>query len=193
MRLKPSFHKNWGRGNSHQKFHNKGNSDQKTAVTVTKNWAPDVLCIRCGRGGHTASLCHSRWPNLPQNTQVQNTAPDAVPKVIVLSNEHPNSKLDRESHGIMHEKLAPFCVNAILCTNKGTRRLVVFLRDSGGLQSLVSKECLNAGDYIDTLDYRLIQRILGQPTEIPLVEVSVESDKLSGKIMCGLVATLHME
>jgi len=76
-----SFNKNWGRGNSHQKFHKKGNSDQKTAVPVTKNWAPDVLCIRCGRGGHTASLCCSRWPNLHQNTQVQNTALEAVPKV----------------------------------------------------------------------------------------------------------------
>src|SRR6218665_1849052 len=31
---------------------------------------------------------------------------------------------------------------------------------------------------------------LGQPTEIPLVEISVESDKLSGKILCGLIDTL---
>src|SRR6218665_1435595 len=120
MRLKPSFHKNWGRGNSHQKFHNKGNSDQKTAVTVTKNWAPEVLCIRCGRGGHTASLCHSRWPNLHQQTQVQNTALDTVPRVIALVTKHQNYKLSRESQGIVHENLAPFCVNANLCTIKGT-------------------------------------------------------------------------
>ena len=61
--------------------------------------------------------------------------------------------------------------------NTTAGRLVVLLHDSGALQSLVSKECLNAGDYVDTLEYRLIQGILGQPTEIPLVEVSVESDK----------------
>ena len=74
---------------------------------------------------------------------------------------------------MVHEKLAPFCVNAVLCTNKGARRPVELLRDSGALQSLVSKECLNAADYIDTLEHRLIPEILGQPTGIPLVEVSV--------------------
>src|SRR6218665_2316127 len=47
-----SFHKTWGRGNSH---HNKGIYHNKaTAVPITKNWAPEVVCIRCGRGGHTA-------------------------------------------------------------------------------------------------------------------------------------------
>ena len=55
-----SFHKNWGRGNPQQKFHNKGTTEIKTAVPLTRNWAPDVLCIRCGRGGLTASLCLSR-------------------------------------------------------------------------------------------------------------------------------------
>src|SRR6218665_1396051 len=184
------FHKNWGPGSSHQKYHHMGDSDQKTAVPVTKNWAPEVLCIRCGGGGHTASLCRSRWPNLHQNTQVPNTALDTVPKVIALVTKHLNSKLDRESHGMVHAKLAPFCMNATLCTNKGTRWPVVLLRDSGTLQSLVSKKCLDAGDYLDTLEYRLIQEILGQPTEVPLVEVRIESDKLSGKILCGLVENL---
>ena len=55
------------------------------------------------------------------------------------------------------------------------------------------KKCLAAEDYLDTLEYRLIQRILGQPTEVPLVEVRIESDKLSGKILCGLVENLPHE
>jgi len=180
-----SFHKNWSRGNSHQKYHNKGTTDVKTDVPLTRNWAPDVLCIRCGRGGHTASLCRSRWPNLNLNTQVQDTAPDTEPMVACLVTQHPNSKLDLESHSVVHEKLAPFCATAIFCTNKGARGPIVLLRHSGALQSLVSKECLNAGDYLDTLEHRLIQGNLGQPTEITLVEVSVESDKLSGKFYVG--------
>src|SRR6218665_977648 len=45
-----TFHRNGGRGTFHQKYHHKGN--HKTAVPVTKNWAQEVLCIRCGRGGH---------------------------------------------------------------------------------------------------------------------------------------------
>jgi len=66
----------------------------------------------------------------------------------------------------------------------------VLLRDSEALQSLVSKECLAAGDYTDTLEHRLVQGIFGQPTEIPLVDVVIEFDKFSGKILCGLIDTL---
>jgi len=40
------------------------------------------------------------------------------------------------------------------------------------------------------MEHRLIQEIFGQPTEIPLVEVDVESDKLSWKILCGIIDTL---
>ena len=97
-------------------------------------------------------------------------------------NKTPKFAIVPENQGLVHTNLAPFCVNATLCTNKGARRPVVLLRDSGALQSLVSKKCLAAGDYVDTLEYRLIQGILRQPTEVPLVEVRIESDKLSGKI-----------
>ena len=62
----------------------------------------------------------------------------------------------------------------------------MFLRNSGALQFFVSKECLTAGDYNDMLE----QGIFGQPTEIPLVEVNAESDKLSGNIFCGLIDKL---
>ena len=91
---------------------------------------------------------------------------------------------------MVHKKLTPFCANAILCTNKEARWPVVLLRDSRPLQSLVSKECHNAGDYVDTLGNRLIQGFSGQPTEISRVEVSVEFDKLSGNILCGLIDSL---
>jgi len=134
-----TFHKNGGRGTFHQKYHHKGNNNHKTAVPVTKNWAPEVLCIRCGRGGHTASVCYAKKPIVHPQTQMQNTAFDTAPKTIALVTKHPNLQLCRENQGLVHTNLAPFCVNATLCTNKGTRRPVILLRDSGALQSLVSK------------------------------------------------------
>src|SRR6218665_1312836 len=121
---------------------------------------------------------------------MQNTAFDAAAKPISLVTKHQNLQLCRESQGLVHTNLAPFCVNATLCTNKGSRRPVVLLQDSGALQSLVSKKCLDAGDYVDTLEYRLIHGILGQPTEVPLVEVRIESDKLPGVILFLLVENL---
>src|SRR6218665_3382946 len=118
-----TFHKNGGRGTLHQKYHHKGN--HKTAVPVTKSWAQEVLCIRCGRGGHTASVCYAKKPFGHPQTQTQNTAFDAAAKPISLVTKHQISQLSRENQGLVHKNLAPFCVNATLCTNKGSRRPVV--------------------------------------------------------------------
>ena len=46
--------------NSQQHFKAKG----VITKPVIQNWtAPDVLCIRCDQGGHTASVCRSKWSN----------------------------------------------------------------------------------------------------------------------------------
>lgn len=41
----------------------------------------------------------------------------------------------------VHDRYAPCCATATLCTNDGIRRDTIFLRDSGSLQSLASEEC----------------------------------------------------
>jgi len=97
-----SVHKNWSRGDSQQKFQNKGTTEVNQAVPLTRNWAPDVLCIRCGRGGNSASLCRSGWPNTHQIA-----APETKPKVTLLV-QQPNSKLKPAIHRVVHEQLAPF-------------------------------------------------------------------------------------
>ena len=58
---------------------------------------------------------------------------------------------------------------------------------SGSLQSLVSRESLRPGDFVDTGENRLIQGILGSPSEIPLVEIDLKNDQISGRFLCGLV------
>src|SRR6218665_3477737 len=59
------------------------------------------------------------------------------------------------------------------------------------MTALASKECFSEGDYFDTSKHRLKQGIFGIPTEIPLVEIDFENDKFQGKILCGLVDSLH--
>ena len=63
----------------------------------------------------------------------------------------------------------------------------MYLRDSGSLESLVLKQCLSVGDYLNTRENRLIQGIFGYPTEIPLVKIDFENDEVQGKFLCGLV------
>src|SRR6218665_987894 len=72
----------------------------------------------------------------------------------------------------------------------GERRDIVYLRDSGSLQTLASKQCFSEGDYVDTSEHRLIQGIFGIPTKIPLVEIGFRNVRLQGKILCGLVDSL---
>lgn len=43
------------RGKSHHNFKCKGNSNKP----FVRNWAPEVLCIGCGRRGNTASVCRT--------------------------------------------------------------------------------------------------------------------------------------
>ena len=90
----------------------------------------------------------------------------------------------------MHDSYTPYCATAIYRTNNGEQRDIVYLRDSGSLQTLASRQCFSEDDYVDTSENRLIQGIFGIPTEIPLVEIDFQNEKLQGKILCGLVDSL---
>jgi len=83
----------------------------------------------------------------------------------------------------VHERYVPYCANAILRTTQRIQRLVVFLRASGSLQSLASRESLKPGNFMDTGENRLIQGILGSPSEIPLVEINIENDQISARFL----------
>ena len=84
----------------------------------------------------------------------------------------------------------PYCATATYCTNKGERRDIVYLRDSGSLQALASKECFSEDNYFDTSKHWLIHGIFGIPTELFLFEIDFQYDKLQGKILCELIDSL---
>ena len=49
------------------------------------------------------------------------------------------------------------------------------LRDSGSLQSLISRDKLSSHDYVDTGESRLIKGVTGDVVRVPLVEVEFQS------------------
>jgi len=49
------------------------------------------------------------------------------------------------------------------------------LRDSGSLQSLISRDKLSAHDYVDTGESRFIKGVTGDVVRVPLVEVDLRS------------------
>jgi len=60
------------------------------------------------------------------------------------------------------------------------------LRDSGSLQSLISREKLSSHDYVDTGESRLIKGVTGDVVRVPLVEVDLQSKYGTGKYLFGL-------
>ena len=64
------------------------------------------------------------------------------------------------------------------------------LRDSGSLQSLISREKLSAHYYVDTGESRLIKGVTGDVLRVPLVEVDLQSKFGTVKYLFGLVYRL---
>ena len=142
-----------------------------------------VRCGKCGRAGHIAPYCRT-FPNTSSNFRAGNDTTlqlEQQPKPVCLC----DNRLSE-----VEERYAPYCATATLFTDEGVRKPVVFLRDSGAMQSLISKEYLQKGDYSDMCENRLIQGVLGGPTEIPLVEINLENDRVNGKFLCGMVDSL---
>jgi len=64
------------------------------------------------------------------------------------------------------------------------------LRDSGSLQSLISRDKLSAHDYVDTGESRLIKGVTGDFVREPLGEVDLQSKFGTSKYLFGLVDRL---
>src|SRR6218665_4016527 len=162
-------------------FHNSRARGRITQRAHLRGFSHNVPCARCSRHGHLASNCQTILPYVAPNLDA------AYPVGLVTTNQNLScrSRLSK-----VHDSYTPSCATVIYRTNNGERRDIVYLRDSGSLQTLASKQCFSEGDYVDTSEHRLIQGIFGIPTEIPLVEIDFQNEKLQRKILCGLVDSL---
>jgi len=78
---------------------------------------------------------------------------------------------------------------ATLTSPDQTQRSLTVLRDSGSLQSLISRDKLCFHDYVDT-ESRLIIEVTGDVVRVPLVEVDLQSKYGTFKYLFGLVDRL---
>ena len=65
-----------------------------------------------------------------------------------------------------------WCTATLTSPDQSQRSLTV-LRDSGSLQSLISRDKLSSHDYVDTGESRLIKGVTGDVVRVPLVEVDL--------------------
>ena len=181
--------------NSNQNSPTNLNSNGRKSPTVRrkpafpKEFSSGPPCGFCGRKGHFFGNCFARRDRQNALSSAANVNQvDASPVELVshVVTEHTVS-LDGSE---VHRKYLPFCESGLVYDCGGSRREVVMLRDTGALQSLVSKECLNACEFRETGEDRLIQGVVGKAVQVPLVEVRVQGHLVSGVIRCGLVDKL---
>ena len=68
----------------------------------------------------------------------------------------------------------------------GSKILIKMLRDSGSLISLISSECAELCDYIDTKDTMLIKGITKEVLEVAIIQIKLSSNVMDGNIKVGI-------
>ena len=147
-----------------------------------------VVCFYCKKAGHVMSICRQK---------LANEASKASSSINLVSTRQGSTKV-RENQVISKQnstvRVDPgykqYCLTAALIKPDGSQKEVTLLRDTGALQSLISKQASSCDDYVDTGEYRLIRGIAGDTIRVPLVEVQFQDNRLNGKYLLGLVDRL---
>lgn len=166
---------------------NKPNNDSKEdkPFKTSKN----VVCFYCRKPGHTISNCAKRLAkeasktSTPINLIARKQEIPMVEKPVANKNEL-----------ILDIAIDPgykdYCINVTLVKPDSSHRNITLLRDTGALQSLLSKETFSDNDYVETNEYRLIRGVSGQTLRVPLVEVTFVGEHVNGTFVLGLIDKL---
>src|SRR6218665_3834631 len=109
----------------------------------------------------------------------------------VLQNQH--FQIPNSYSTTVNEQYIPFCAEVTIRTTEGPQRPVTLLRNTGAMQSLVSRKPFQPFEYVDTNENRLIKEVLDQAVAVLLVEISARSDQGDGTILCDLIDELPQE
>ena len=169
---------NVGKGKSSLNF-NRGTGKKASF----NRYSPEINCLNCGKRGHSMQSCHALKPvGAPMSAPLTEVAEP------VLQNQH--FQFSNSDSTTVNEQYIPFRAKVNICTTEVTHRPVTLLRDTGAMQSLVSRKRFQPFEYVDTSENRLTKGVLGQAAAVPLVEISVRSDQGDGTILCGLINEL---
>jgi len=118
------------------------------------------------------------------------TDASVVQHVVFKTNKLNNAKqLDTNTVKVNPLFNTHWCTATLTSPDQIQRSLTV-LRDSGSLQSLISRDKLCSHYYVDTNDSCLIKGVTGDVVRVPLVEVDLQSKYGTGKYLFGLVDRL---
>jgi len=150
----------------------------------------NVQCHYCKKFGHLMSQCYRKRDKEKEKKTVSQRPVNLVSSVpqcdMVLMSE--STKLAKLPG--VDPRYTPYCHKAVLKSSDMSCHPVILLRDTGCLQSLVSRQSVSPSDFTDTGEFRLIKGISDIIISVPLVEITLESELCTGTVLCGLADTL---
>lgn len=142
---------------------------------------PHITCHYCKKSGHVISNC--------RKLLAKKTAENSENGVSSMLVHLPSDKFGADYRDIDPGYKA-HCVTATLTRPDHSTKPIVLLRDTGALQSLLSKQALLSTDYVSTGEHRLIKGISGEVQTVPLVEAVITSTYASGAYLFGVANEL---
>jgi len=163
-------------------------SSRESGPGKPPNRFAQTVCHYCHKKGHIRANCFQRKRAESQHTEA------SVMQCVHQPTADPVGLVNDVKTPLLETKVNPlfdthWCT-ATLTRLDGSTNELCMLRDSGSLQSLLSREMLTDSDFVETGEYRLIRGIGGSIIRIPLVKVHLESKYGNGNFLFGLVESL---
>lgn len=149
----------------------------------------NIVCFYCKKPGHVISSCRKR---LAKEASKASTPINLVSrKQEIAITENPVLIKNIQMLDVAVDPgYRDYCIDVTLIKPDSSHKQIVLLRDTGALQSLLSKEALSDKDYVQTNEYRLIRGVSGKTLRVPLVEVTFVGDHVNGTFVLGLIDKL---
>lgn len=156
---------------------------------MTSNSGP--ICNYCKRKGHIKSEC---WALQRKNLNSDSPSPSALTSVQgkFVCSKFENPQVESESD-ILREEFIPFVIDGFVSLDGTDLHPIKILRDTGASQSLFLEGVLPLSEKSYTGSDVLIQGVELGFVKVPLHEIGLRSDLVSGNVVVGVRPTLPVK
>ena len=161
----------------HMSLSNGSETKEREKTTRSSN---KIVCFYCKMPGHVISSCRKRLAKESANMSSH----------VNLIEKRPEIENSWKCEVVIDPGYREYCFTATLVKPDLSHKNITLLRDTGALQSLVSKQAVSESDYVTTDEFRLIQGVSGNSIRVPLVEMTFSGNRVTGTFLLGLIDKL---
>ena len=170
----------------------------KTASAEKAPPAATIQCAYCKKPGHNVSECYKLKRMKQNESSTQDNATNSNPADnCLVATSHGKVEFHNILRDTVDHRYRPHCFEVTIIRPDKTEFCVTCLRDTAALQSLIrdfncvsNRESPKESSYIITHESRQICGIGGTRIAVPLVQVDIRSDQVSGLFEFGVCNNL---